>query len=86
MIALLCTILTSLVKAEVLSFNIDQGISHGHDAYEFMVISLINPENEHSKVLDSFMEGAEAYFNMMVENRDWDKRSLIWLRSQIEPD
>ena len=86
MIALLCTILTSLVKADIVSFNIDQGIEHGHDEYEFMVVSLINPENENSKILDSLMDGAEHYYQKMVKNKDWEKRSLIWLRSQISPE
>ena len=86
MIALLCTILTTLVKADVVSFNIDQGIEHGHDDYEYMVVSLINPENENSKIFDEYMDGAEIYYQKMVKNKDWDKRSLIWLRSQIGPE
>ena len=46
MIALLCTILTSYVSAEVVSFNIDQGIDDADYDYEFMVVSLIDPDNK----------------------------------------
>ena len=32
------------------------------------------------------MDGAEAYYQKMVKNNDWEERSLIWLRSYIETD
>ena len=32
------------------------------------------------------MDGAEAYYQEKVKNNDWEERSLIWIRSQIEPD
>ena len=86
MIVLMCAILTSLTSANVVSFKIEQGIDSSYfDNYEHMVLSLKNWEDGNSLFLDSLMDGAIAYYQKMVKNNDWEERSIIWLRSSIEP-
>ena len=85
-IALLCCIMTTYVSADVLDFNIYQEIDHRQFDSEFMVVSLINQEDYNSQILDSYMDGAEAYYQKKVQNKEWAKRSLVWLRGLVLTD
>ena len=62
-------------------------MEHGIDEYsdyEFIVHSLINKDDETSKIMDSYMDGAEEIFLAMVKNGEWEERNVIWLRSKVD--
>ena len=62
-------------------------MEHGIDEYsdyEFIVHSLINKDDETSKIMDSYMDGAEEIFLAMVKDGEWEERNVIWLRSKVD--
>ena len=62
MITLLIFILAAFVSADVISFNIEKDKIYSHGDAIYRVISLINPGDETSLMMDSLMDGAESHY------------------------
>ena len=51
---------------------------------DFMVISLKNPNDEQSVLVDSYMQGAEEHFNLKIKSGDWSERTNLDWHHSIE--
>ena len=57
-------------------------------AYDFAVISFYKPSDEKSVELQKYIEGAQAYFNTMIdeESGKWQPREVGWFKVDIESE
>ena len=55
-------------------------------AYDFAVISFYKPSDEKSVELHKYIEGAQAYFNTMIEEEEWLRREVGWFKVDIESE
>ena len=52
--------IATIVRSEIKSFQIEDGLALEDNEHDFMIVSLYNPKEQDSMTIDSYMEGAEA--------------------------
>jgi len=62
----------------------DDNVKDVSTEFDFTVVSFYKPSDEKSVEANSFMEGAQAFFNTKIESGDWASRNVGWLRVDIE--
>ena len=50
----------TIVRGEIKSFKIDDGLNLDDHDHDFMIVSLFNPKEIDSMTINGYMEGAEA--------------------------
>ena len=52
--------IATIVRSEIKSFQIEDGLALEDNEHDFMIVSLYNPKEQDSMTINSYMEGAEA--------------------------
>ena len=74
----------TIVRSEIKSFKIDNGLDLDDHDHDFMIVSLFNPKEINSMTINGYMEGAEAHLEYKVGAGEWNERSVVWLRAEID--
>ena len=64
--------------------NNDDDIKEISSKFDYTVVSFFKPSDAKSVEVDGFMDGAQAFFNLKIEQKYWDPRNVGWLRVDIE--
>ena len=64
--------------------NNDDDIKEIASKFDYTVVSFFKPSDTKSVEVDSFMDGAQAFFNLKIEQKHWEPRNVGWLRVDIE--